>query len=212
MNSNLRGSIPRFASRLCAIAAVSMVASTYTALASPIVYTVSDTVGAGTVTGTITTDGNLGTLATADITNWNLVLQNGFGTILDLTGPSVVAPIEGVEVVGNDLTATATTLSFNFSATDGGFFVIQQNGLFNGGTYFCDGAIGQANCTAGGESDYPGVLDSNNQQFAARSGTLAIGSANVSAVPEPSAVILLSTGMLGLVFLGRKRIGLNTSR
>jgi hypothetical protein len=191
--------------RLCAIVAVATVASQLTALASPIVYTVNDTVSAGTVTGTITTDGNLGTLVTADITGWNLVLENGFGTTLDLTGPSTVTPIEGVDVVGADLTASASTLSFNFSATDGGFFLIQENGLFNGGTYFCDGAIGQANCTAGGESDFPGVLDSDNQQFAARTGTITIGSANVSTVPEPSALILLLTGMLGLVFLGRKR-------
>ncbi len=137
--------------------------------------TVNDTVGAGTVTGTITTDGTLGILHTANIIDWDLVLKNGFGTTLDLTGPSAAAPVEGADVVGSDLTASAQSLSFNFSATDGGFFVIQENGLFNGGTYFCDGALSQANCTAGGESDFPGVLDSSNQQFAARSGNVTLG-------------------------------------
>ena len=218
MISNLRGIFPPVAStrpsltqmiRLCSIAAVSIVASAFTAQASPIVYDINDIVGAGTVTGTITTDGTLGTLQTSDITGWNLVLDNGFGTILDLTGPSVVAPIEGVEVAGSDLTASAGALSFNFSATDGGFFLIQQNGLANGGTYYCEGAIGQANCIAGGESDFPSGAFAPNQQFAPRSGTVTLGSASSapSGVPEPSTVPLLIVA-LGSMFLGKKLIGL----
>jgi hypothetical protein len=199
MNLNFRG----------ILLAASLIASTFTAQANMSVYTVNDTVGAGTVTGTITTDGTFGTLHTADIIGWDLVLQNGFGTTLDLTGPSVTAPIEAVDVVGSDLTASAQALSFNFSATDGGFFLIQQNGLFNGGTYYCAAALSQANCLPGGESDFPGVLDSANQQFASRSGTLTIGSAgNVgSPVPEPALLVPLSILMLVLIFLGQKRMG-----
>ena len=62
---------------------VAVFAFAFTARAD-ITYTINDTVGAGTVTGTITTDGFLGTLATSDIIDWNLVLTNGFGTTLDL--------------------------------------------------------------------------------------------------------------------------------
>jgi hypothetical protein len=40
--------------------------------ASPITYSVNQTVGAGSVSGFIETDGTIGTLTTANILNWNL--------------------------------------------------------------------------------------------------------------------------------------------
>ena len=201
--------------RLCSLAAVSVFAFTLTARADQVIYDINRTVGAGTVIGTITTDGTIGTLATADIVDWNLTLTNGFGTTLDLTGPSVVTPIEGVEVMGSDLTASATSLSFNFNASDGGFFLIQQGGLFNGGTYYCDGATGQANCTPGGESDFPGVFESANQQFVSYATDVTLGAVATStgsSVPEPSSVLLLSTGVLGLAFLTRRRMSRDSGR
>src|ERR1700686_4708189 len=50
-------------------------------------YNVNDTVGAGSVTGFIQTDGDLGVLAQADITDWHLVLNDGTSTF-DLFGPA----------------------------------------------------------------------------------------------------------------------------
>ncbi len=172
-----------------------------------ITYTLNDTVGFGAVTGTITTNGTLGTLATADIIDWNLMLTNGFGTTLDLTGPSAITPIEGVQVLGLGLTATSTNLSYDFNGT--GYFLIQENGLGNGGTYFCEAGFSQATCFAGGESDFPGFAFSLNQQFQSRSGDISIGtSAGIaSTVPEPSSVFLLSAPVLGLGLLARKRFG-----
>jgi PEP-CTERM motif len=199
-------SLGRLVSRLCVSMTIMVIASAFTARAD-IVYTLNDTVGAGAVTGTITTDGFLGTLATADIIDWNLVLTNGFGTTLNLTGPSATAPIEGAEVLGSSLTASSTNLSFDFDGA--GHFLIQQNGLDNGGTYFCDGGSGQAACIAGGESDFPGVAFAPNQQFAARSGDISIGTAASlgSTVPEPSSVFLLSAALLGVSLLARRRLG-----
>jgi hypothetical protein len=161
----------------------------------------------GTVVGSIVTDGVIGTLHTSDILSFNLVLQDGFGVTLDLTGPTAGPPIEGVEVLGSDLTATATGLSFNYSATDGGLFLIQENDFGNGSTYYCDGASGQATCIAGDEADVPASSISGNPQFAPRTGNVMIGTvaASGSPAPEPSSVILLST-MLGLAFVARKCI------
>jgi hypothetical protein len=45
-----------------------------------IVYNVNLQVGVGSVTGTITTDGLIGSLAFGNITDWNLTLSNGFST------------------------------------------------------------------------------------------------------------------------------------
>ncbi len=200
-------SLGRLVTTLCVPTAVAVFASAFTARAD-IVYTVNDTVASGTVSGTITTNGAIGTLATADIIDWNLLLNNGFGTILNLTGPSTTTPIEGVEVLGNSLTASSTNLSYDFGGT--GFFLIQENGLANGGTYFCDAGFGQATCIAGGESDFPGFAFSANQQFDPRSGDVSIGTVAAltsSPTPEPSSVFVLFAAVFGLGLLARKRFG-----
>ena len=107
-----------------------------------IVYNVDRTVGMGSVTGTITTDGNTGTLGLGDFLAWNLTL-NG-------------APVNNTDSViwgdpFGDVTATATDLYFNFSGSTGD--IIFQEGESSGSHYYCD----QAGATAcfQGESDVP---------------------------------------------------------
>ena len=53
-----------------------------------ITYAVDETVGAGSATGFITTNGTLGILDTADILNWNLTLNDGTNPPVDLEGPA----------------------------------------------------------------------------------------------------------------------------
>ncbi len=200
-------SLARLVTRLCVPVTIAVFALAFTARAD-MIYNINDTVGFGTVSGTITTNGTLGILVTADIIDWNLSLNNGFGTTLNLTGPSAITPIEGVEVLGNSLTASSTNLSYDFGGT--GFFLIQENGLGNGGTYFCEAGFSQATCFAGGESDFPGFAFSADQQFEAHAGDVSIGTASTlstSPTPEPSSVFLLFTAILGLGLLARKRFG-----
>src|ERR1700676_1767547 len=66
-------------------------------------YNVNDTVGAGSVTGTIQTDGDIGVFTTADIINWNLHLSDGTNTF-DLVGPPSAS--DAAAVVGTSFTAT----------------------------------------------------------------------------------------------------------
>ena len=46
--------------------------------AAPITYNVNQTIGAGSVVGTVETDGTLGVLGTANFIAWNLALKRGW--------------------------------------------------------------------------------------------------------------------------------------
>jgi hypothetical protein len=103
--------------------------------ASAITYYVNETVGAGGVTGFIETDGTSGALAEADILTWNLLLNDG-ATMFDLFGP-LSGSNSQLEVEGTDLSASTTQLLFDFSGTDGGFFLIQSPVTGDGNPGMC---------------------------------------------------------------------------
>ncbi|WP_439400287.1 calcium-binding protein (plasmid) [Bradyrhizobium sp. PMVTL-01] len=84
-------------------------------------YDVDLSVGTGTVEGSIQTDGTLGVLSQADITNANLTLTNGSYT-WTITGA------QSFSLFGTDLSATTSGLFFNFDGSGGGF-VWQQLGF-----------------------------------------------------------------------------------
>jgi len=75
-----------------------------------IVYSVDYTVGASVLTGTITTDGDIGAITAADIKSFDLS-TTVLGTHVEFTSSNSAA-------TGNGLTATATQLSFNFASGD----------------------------------------------------------------------------------------------
>jgi hypothetical protein len=88
-----------------------------------IIYDVNLAVAIGSATGSITTDGVIGVLSTADITGWNLTLNDGTRTHL-LQGPSLNS---SVAVRGSHLTASATGLFFNFSGSDEGDVIFDDS-------------------------------------------------------------------------------------
>ena len=102
-------------------------------------YTVQRTVDVGTVTGTIETDGTLGTLFAANILDWDLVVDDGVGSF------RLVGPLSGENsqvAVGFEpgLSATATDLLFDFSGAGFNFLIFQAPTLGAGtGTtgYWC---------------------------------------------------------------------------
>ena len=99
------------------------------AQASPIVYDVnlSDLgISEGSVTGTIETDGTIGTLGSSDILSYSLLLNNGIGDT------AVVNQINSVVTIsGTATTATAGLLQFNFDTPDDGglgyFEIVNSN-------------------------------------------------------------------------------------
>jgi hypothetical protein len=181
-------------------------ASIQTALAGtvyPISFsaTTSDPTGnpaqSDTVTGNITTDGTIGTLAPSDILSWNLDLVDNLDAANDFNlTPSNSALVEDT---GSALSATSSALSFNFSGS--GEFLIQANspGAFSGYHYFCLSTGGA--CLAG-ESIAPGYIYLDGVVLtgsAAPIGLQPLTPPSPNPAPEPSSYGL---GITGLVALG----------
>ena len=161
-----------------------------------IVYNLDRTIGAGTVTGFIETDGSIGVLGSSNITDWALTL-----TAPNLLGGPIVtlnASDTGstTTVSGSSLTATTDALSFNFSADGHTDYMM-----------FKVGSVGYCihNCLSGWQSEaiMRATSPSNTDAaFTTPTGTIDIA---VSAVPVPAAVWLFGSGLLGLVGVARRK-------
>jgi len=158
-----------------------------------------------TVLGTLTTDGTLGVLSSANILSWNLNLIDQ----LDATKDFLLTPSnsEVVHVFGNALTATATGLSFDYTQA-GAEFLIQGDNRGNslhpissGFNYFCFSATGGW-CLAG-ESIVPDYYATDGVIVTARGVQPTDPGSN--SVPEPGTLGLLALGLLGVGSQTRRR-------
>lgn len=142
------------------------------------------------VTGTITTDGNIGVLGSSDIIAIDLTLSSG-RTFTQLSNLS-----------GDSLTATASAIYFDFTPMSGpvgdlklidqeGFFELCGVGDCNTFVGFCLGTGGSGGCTL-------------------TSGTVLIATA-ATAVPEPRTIALFAAGLLALGAFGWRRQRLRRS-
>ncbi len=184
---------------ICAIAGLAMAFSATAAKAS-ITYEFSFG-GNASAFGTITTDGNQGTLATADIIAFDITLTPG-GNTYNYTLPAVGSS-RAVGVTG--LTASVAGLSFDFTAHGAYVYLAGPSGHFclNGGSgSSCDGnfsretvAIGADIVAPSGASGQSGLYD----------GTLLFATPVVAGVPEPSTWAMLLLGFAGVGFMGYRR-------
>jgi hypothetical protein len=165
--------------------------------ATSIIYNVDRTIGAGSITGFIETDGATGPLSAADFVDWNLLLNVGPSTF-DLMGP-LSGNNSVVFVRGGDTQVFGTQLMFNFSGIDNGTFLFQQ-GLFSPNHYYCD-ASQPAPCFPG-ETVVPISLTVGYQNVNLH-GVMVIG--NEAGTPEPGACLLFMTGLGFVVRRGRLR-------
>lgn len=147
--------------------------------------------------GFVETDGALGTLVTANITDWKLTL----------TAPNLLdGPINVIDfaahiqssVMGNALTATPTQLLFNFDSPGNAFFFMQ--GKLPNGNYWC---VQTKLCVPGFRTESIGRLENGDPiaQAVARTGTVVIA----TTIPEPGTFALLAFGLTGLMFARRQR-------
>jgi PEP-CTERM motif len=146
-----------------------------------IVYTVNISDGIEMVSGTITTDGLIGTPNASDITGWNLTAAGpaAFAENSSIPGAILLCSF------GCGLTATATTLAYDFSSQIAG-------------TAFFDCA---GNCSIQFDTGEVDVFKASTGHFISESGNTIIARA---AAPEPGTFTLLGLGLAGLGF-ARKR-------
>jgi hypothetical protein len=173
--------------------------------ASDITYTVDESVGAfGSVTGLILTDGKLGTLATSDILNWVLTVNDGTITSDGLGGPSSGNNSQ-VLVLGSDLTASATQLLFNFSGSDEGGLLFEGAILGDNGPFVC--YVATSGCGESGGVSLAAEIGEADTVDTALSGTHVIATVGTAATtPEPRSVILMLIGLVSLMMVSRKRM------
>jgi hypothetical protein len=147
-----------------------------------IVYTVNISDGIEMVSGTITTDGLIGTLNASDITAWDLTAAGpvAFAENSSIPGAFLLCSF------GCGLTATATTLAYDFSSQ------IAGTGFFD-----CAG-----NCQIQLDTGAVDVFKASAGHFISESGNTVI--ARAAAAPEPGTFTLLGLGLAGLGF-ARKR-------
>jgi hypothetical protein len=162
----------------CALlVAVGMVRS---ASASPITYNLNLAIGSGSVTGSIRTDGTVGILATENLLDWTILVNDGSTSSTFIPGNT-----SAYQVNNYQLLASPTQLTFNFG---GQGFLFFQSGL----SWLClDGVTGS--CT--GHASAAVVNEGGPWQVTAERGVVVVGAA---AVPEPSTWLLLGTGVAGL--------------
>jgi hypothetical protein len=166
------------------------------------IYNVSDTTGTLTVSGTITTDGNTGLLVAGDILNWDMTVccsakyptPSGGGKL----SPS--ANLGSIYFFGDALSATPTSLIFNFSSTTPAGFSFTDL---------------ETTVTASWLKNFDGsliglVLDLNDTlryeltEISTRSGSQIIAT-SLSPIPLPAALPLFATGLGALGLLGWRR-------
>jgi hypothetical protein len=164
-------------------------------------YTLNQAIGAGGVTGTISTDGQLGSLVTADITDWNITINDGTSTF-NLLGPLSVGANSQIELWGG-LTATLTDLEFDFSQSADGL-LIQNPYIGSAENWFA------LDNTAGWVAGHPGS-ESIRVGFGVEQATPFQGVTSIAQttgaqeVPDiGSTVMMLSSALAGLLGFSRR--------
>jgi hypothetical protein len=179
--------------------------------AGDITYFVDLAIGGGGVTGEITTDGTVGIIGDDNIVDWDLLLADGTNTA-SLLGPLSGANSEVVTYPYNSgagiaLSATATELLFNFSATDNpadDLVFLSTASPING--YLC---IANTTCNEAvptppsgyGAEQVSASPNLANFQYSDLSGTQVIA----AATPEPSTLAGAGIALLGFQVLRNKQ-------
>lgn len=152
------------------------------------IYSVNRTIGAGSVVGTIETDGTLGTLGTSNVLDWSLTINDGTAGDFLLTNANSVLSISG-----SLLSATATGLVFDFSGFNG-FVLFQNPHIGSTINFWCMEGVGPI-CT--GIGDGTESVRRTSTVFTTHQSAVQVGTLQANVVPEPAtlALVLAAAGI-----------------
>jgi hypothetical protein len=196
--------------KTAAILAASMLAMVATT-AQATVYIGTRTLGTFAVNLSITTDGTLGTLARANITDWNIVVTatNPVNNSLFTSSNSIA------EVSGTALSATASDLTFNFDSAQLSYVLFYNFPIPGISTHsYCVETASRNRCNIVVPGPHEAVYDVadpfGHGSFALqREGIGLLGTASIvsSGVPEPAswALMIAGFGMVGAALRRRQR-------
>jgi hypothetical protein len=167
--------------------------------ASATTYVLNRTVAGGTAVGTITTDGTVGVLDVANITDFDItVTTTGAGNIVKAGKARFIG-------AGRALIADATGLSFDFSVAGTAFALFYLNNR----TFYCLQTNGCFDSLGPAETVASNLL----RMRAAQSGRLRFAAVAGATVPEPAswAMMIVGFGLIGRA-VRRDRRGIGAVR
>lgn len=169
-----------------------------TANAATLTYNVNQIIAAGSVFGTIATDGTLGLLTQSNIIGFNLQVSGPGASILLTQANSIV------RIAGSDLNATANDLFFDYSGPSS-YLLFQYGSFGTGMKYYCNSSV--ADTCFQGASAIPDSFNSPSAQVEMRTGNQIIAS-SAGTIPEPAswALMIVGFGTIGAI-LRRKSTG-----
>jgi hypothetical protein len=151
--------------------------------AANITYNLNVAVGAGSVAGTIVTDGTIGPLTLANFVDWNLDIGDGTDPSVDLTGANSTFAWDGFP----GLHATGTQLIFDFFGP--GAYQLSGAGYY---MTFEGGIPWFSNALPGGWSVYDSA------------GSAGLQYTSETNAPEPSTAAIFCCGAAALALLRRR--------
>jgi hypothetical protein len=162
-----------------------------------IIYNVDLDHGAGSVFGTIETDGTIGALSIGNVINVNLSMQSS------LIGGGNLQTFSSFGTDGSLFTASSTDLNFDFINNTNGWFTIVWflDTVSNTTNYWClNGSAGSCDGNNSASSLGYGAQGRDNTI----AGITTIASTAVT-VPEPSIIALFALGLVGIGFARRRQ-------
>jgi hypothetical protein len=194
----------------CFLAATILTLSAATANAD-ITYEVNRTIGAGSVTGLITTDGTLGDLFADNISDWSLTLtapdpNNAGSVISDTISKSSSDSVFIVAPLGNTpVTATTTQLIYDFTPSQDSTYML----FFGTTSPNLNWCLETINCNSDGvgSMEYISYIDTSGNKVLLSSvnHTGEIVFANTAVIPVPAAIWLFGSGLIGLAGFARRK-------
>lgn len=173
------------------LAALALTAALAAAPAAAAVYNVSFSVGTASASGTITTDGTIGTLAAGNITDFSVLVADLTSSFNLLPGNSTIF------LNGTGLTASLATLVFDHTAGISAFAIL------SGGNAIClDASAASPSCL--GSAPSTTIRVALTAYTTSSPGQTQIAAAGTS-VPAPASAAVLLVGLAGLAATRRQR-------